>query len=180
MTVRISLVRHGRTAWNVDRRLLGWTDIPLDPVGRAQAVALGRSIDLAGYDAVWTSDLDRASATAGFAGWPASADSRLREIDFGEYEGLTWDGLPPDARDALVGFDGFQAPGGESAAQFVARIREFLDTRDFGAHLVVTHGGVIRAILRMCAVTDDFPAHGAVYDLDWTARTLLGGQVPTT
>jgi probable phosphoglycerate mutase len=180
MTVRVSFVRHGRTAWNADHRLLGWTDVGLDEFGVRQAAALGSQIRADAFGSIWTSDLGRAVATAGHAGWAASADARLREIDFGELEGLTWTGLSAEVRQALATFDGFVAPGGESTAAFITRLREFLDGLSPGSHLVVTHGGVIRAVLRICGVTAGFPEHGSVYTVDWTARRLLTVQTPTT
>lgn len=180
MTVRISLIRHGRTAWNVDRRLLGWTDIGLDGVGERQAIALGERIDIAPYDRVVTSDLSRATATARLAGWAGSdADWRLREIDFGRLEGMTWNEVPDELRDALVAFDGFAAPGGESTADFVERIVGCLDGFEDGAHMVVTHGGVIRAVLRQCGESGAFPDHVTVYTVDWGRREVLDVQTPT-
>jgi len=180
MTVLVSFVRHGRTEWNVDRRLLGWTDVGLDDVGVRQAVALGSRIGADTFDSIWTSDLGRAVATAVHAGWSARSDVRLREIDFGDLEGLTWSGLSPDVRESLVAFDGFVAPGGESTAALVTRLRDFLDALSPGSHLIVTHGGVIRAALRVCGVATDFPRHGALYTVDWTAARLLTVQTPTT
>lgn len=179
MTVRISFIRHGRTAWNAERRLLGWTDIGLDGVGERQAIELGERIDLMPYDRVVTSDLSRATATARLAGWTADADWRLREIDFGRLEGLTWDEVPDPVRDALVAFDGFVAPGGESTSDFVARVVDALDEFTEGAHMVITHGGVIRAVLRQCGESAAFPGHATVYSVNWSRRQVLDVQTPT-
>lgn len=180
VTVRISFIRHGRTSWNADRRLLGWTDIGLDGVGERQAVDLGRRLDITSYDRVITSDLSRATATARLAGWAgADADWRLREIDFGQLEGMTWDEVPDQLREALVAFDGFVAPGGESTSDFAARIVAALDDFPEGAHMVVTHGGVIRAVLRHCGELGAFPDHVTVYTVDWGRRLVLDVQTPT-
>lgn len=180
MTVRVSLVRHGQTAWNAERKLLGWNDIPLDAVGEAQARSLGACVDISKYDRVWTSDLGRASMTARLAGWDATADVDLREFDFGELEGLTWAELDPGVRDGLVAFEGFQAPGGESTAAFTSRVVGFLDSCDAASHMVVTHGGVIRAALRLCGESASFPGHGVIYTIDWSRRLVLDVQTPTT
>lgn len=180
MTVRISFVRHGRTSWNADRRLLGWTDIGLDAVGERQAIDLGLHLDITPYDRVITSDLSRATATARLAGWAgADADWRLREIDFGRLEGLRWEEVPDHFREALLTFDGFVAPGGESTADFVARIVGALDDFKEGAHMVVAHGGVIRAVLRYCGESGAFPDHVTVYTVDWGRRAVLDVQTPT-
>ncbi len=179
MTVELTLVRHGRTSWNAEHRLLGWTDVPLDEVGERQATLLGTMLS-GGFDGVWSSDLVRALATARLAGWEPVADARLREIDFGSLEGRRWDELNRAHREALANFDGFRAPGGESAAALLRRVTDFLDSRPPGSHLVVTHGGVIRAVLRSCGVTEAFPSPGTLYRVDWTSRKSLSGQTPTT
>lgn len=176
---RMSLVRHGQTSWNAEGRLVGWTDVPLDEVGEQQAAYLGAAVEVSRYSAVWTSDLQRATATARLAGWEAHPDRRLREIDFGELEGSTWNSITPDLRDGLVAFEGFAAPGGESTASLVARITSFLDERRDGPHLLVTHGGVIRAVLRLCGESGAFPRHGQVYTIDWNRRLLTDVQTPT-
>jgi 2,3-bisphosphoglycerate-dependent phosphoglycerate mutase len=180
VTVEVTFVRHGRTAWNAEHRLLGWADVPLHNVGEEQARVLGQMFHGARFDAVWSSDLARAVATSRLAGWTAEPDVRLREIDFGALESQTWEKLDPTQREALVAFDGFQAPGGESVADFVDRIVDFLDSLPPGSHLVVTHGGVIRAVLRMCGASGTFPAPGEAHRVDWTGRRSLGRQTPTS
>jgi probable phosphoglycerate mutase len=177
--VRVSFVRHGQTDWNVDRRLLGWTDLALNREGERQARFLGAGVDISRYTDVWSSDLRRATDTARLAGWVPTPDDRLREIDFGEIEGLTWDELGTEIRTDLAAFDGFVAPGGESVAAMVARVSDFLDGLVPGSHMAVTHGGVIRAALRVCGEAGSFPAHGVIYTVDWTRRTVLDVQTPT-
>ncbi len=179
MTVRVSFVRHGQTDWNVDHRLLGRTDLPLNLEGERQARLLGAAVEISRYTDVWSSDLRRASATAQLAGWDATPDVRLREIDFGEIEGRTWAELDTDVRAGLAAFDGFVVPGGESVAAFVTRVGDFLDGLVAGSHMAVTHGGVIRAVLRMCGEAGSFPAHGVIYTVDWTRRAVLDVQTPT-
>ncbi|MEX2654556.1 MAG: histidine phosphatase family protein [Acidimicrobiia bacterium] len=180
MTVRVSLVRHGQTAWNAERKLLGWTDVPLDAVGETQARSLGAGVDISKYDRIWTSDLGRASMTARLAGWEATPDATLREFDFGELEGLTWAELDPDVREGLAAFEGFKAPGGESTEEFTSRVVGFLDACGTASHLIVTHGGVIRAALRLCGESASFPDHGVIYTIDWSRRLVLDVQTPTT
>ena len=147
MSGRLWLVRHGATDWSDAGRLNGWTDVPLNDRGRSQAKRLAGELDGRVFAAVWTSDLSRAMETARLAAWEGVADSRLREIDFGELEGRTWEQCPTEARDALVAFEGFQAPGGETVAELRRRIHEFLRGLGEGDHLVFTHGGVIRLLL---------------------------------
>lgn len=80
------LVRHGRTEWNAQRRFLGRTDLPLDDVGRAQAVERARDLPWT-LDAVYSSTLRRASETAEAFGEPVVVEG-LEELDQGELEGL--------------------------------------------------------------------------------------------
>ncbi len=84
--LRLFLVRHGQTSWNVERRILGRTDIPLDAVGGAQAEALALVLPRA--DALYASPLTRARATAAALGLPVSLMDTLVEMDQGDLEGL--------------------------------------------------------------------------------------------
>lgn len=151
MTLELTLVRHGATDLSDAGRFNGWTDIPLNERGRAQALALRERLSSA-YDGIWSSDLSRATETAAIASVVATPDRRLRELDFGELEGKTWDGCAPDVQRSLLAFDSFEAPGGESTRQLRDRVDDFVASLEPGRHLLVTHGGVIRVFLR---------AHGA-------------------
>lgn len=149
--VRLLLVRHGSTAWSEAGRLCGWSDVPLSARGRAEARSLrGRAAALlAGTPrGVWTSDLLRARETARLARLPAGPDRRLRELDFGAIEGTRWEDLSDPMRAALLRFEGFRAPDGESVVDLADRVGEFVAGLSPGVHVVVTHGGVIRLLLR--------------------------------
>ena len=90
---RLVLVRHGQTAWNLEGRAQGHTDIELDDTGRAQAAALAPYIAQMAPAALWSSDLARAVQTAEqlavTTGLEIRRDPRLREFDVGERAGLT-------------------------------------------------------------------------------------------
>ena len=177
-TVILWLVRHGETDWNADGRFQGWTDVPLNETGRAQAERLGRSLAGHEFDGVWSSDLIRAIETARIAVGEPTVDRRLRELDFGDLEGSVWDELDSEIRAGLKEFDSFRSPGGESVATFVARVFGFLDDLGGGRHVVFAHGGVIRAIGRVCG-SDGFPSHTDIVKVDWTnRRSLDGGSTP--
>src|SRR6266536_2853011 len=89
--MRLYLVRHGETEWTRTRRHTSRTDVALTPVGERQARGLG--IELAGVDVdrVLASPMTRALATARLAGFGERVQrtDALRELDYGEYEGLT-------------------------------------------------------------------------------------------
>ena len=168
----IWLVRHGETDWNAAGRFQGWTDVPLNANGRAQAKQLRSVLADRRFAGVWSSDLARAVETARIAVGEPTVDHRLRELDFGELEGTVWDDLDDDIRVGLKTFDSFRSPGGESAAAFVARVFAFLDELEPGCHVVFAHGGVIRAIARVCG-SDGFPSYGDVVKVDWTNQVSL-------
>jgi probable phosphoglycerate mutase len=165
--VELWLVRHGETLWNREGRLLGWTDLPLTPEGEAQARALkGLLSPLPAY----SSDLLRALRTAELAGFRPEATWALREIHFGALEGAPWEALEPAYKEALLRFQGFHPPGGESLEEFQERIFRFLEGLKAPA-LLFTHGGVVRAALRALG-EDGLVPPGSVLVVDWPRRVL--------
>ena len=145
---RLCVVRHGATDWTEAGRLNGWTDVPLNERGRDQASALRERLAEIGFAAVWCSDLARAIETARLAMFEPVPDRRLRELDFGSLEGKRWSECSLDVRRALIAFDGFMAPGGESAGALRSRVNEFIEALPGGDHVLFTHGGVVRVLLR--------------------------------
>jgi probable phosphoglycerate mutase len=153
----ILLVRHGETDWNRAGRWQGHADPPLNDRGREQARALVARLADTQLDAIYSSDLARARGTAEIVaaakGVPVVADAALREIDVGEWSGLTTAEIerrfPGGFRRHLDGGDGWER--GETHAVMSARIVS-ATLRLASAHadetvLCVLHGGVIRALL---------------------------------
>jgi 2,3-bisphosphoglycerate-dependent phosphoglycerate mutase len=166
VTTRLWLVRHGATDWSEAGRFNGRTDVSLNELGRRQSERLRERLRATEFDGIWRSDLVRATETARLAGaGTAFPDRRLREIDFGALEGLTWAQCPGHVQEALVAFDGFEAPGGESVRNLTDRVLDFVDGLSDGSHLVFTHGGVIRALLRGSGC-DVKPAPGELLRVD--------------
>lgn len=162
MPTRICLVRHGETAWNAERRLQGHIDIPLSDIGLAQARATAESLATEGFAAAYVSDLQRARQTADAIATRCTLqptiDARLRERHYGVFQALTYDQARArhpveyqrfESRDPEFVFPG----GGESLAQFAARIRltleEIAQRHDGASVLIVTHGGVLDVVNRM-------------------------------
>lgn len=154
-------VRHGRTAWNADRRFQGQTDIPLDSEGLAQAKALGAHLRRETFNLAVTSDLGRAVSTARAIcegreiAIALEHDPGFREMHFGEWEGLTWAEIA--ARWPDVGSENGKGPrtytavGGESFDALGERIRAALlrvtsRLAPDGRALIVCHAGVLHAI----------------------------------
>lgn len=99
---------------------------------------------------VWSSPARRCRAIAeALAPLPARFDTRLLELDFGDWEGLAWDEVPRDALDAWAADPlGFAPPGGESGAHLLARVRAFHAdlVRESAPCAVVSHGGPLKLL----------------------------------
>jgi probable phosphoglycerate mutase len=161
----IYYIRHGETAWNAEGRFQGSRDIPLNELGRSQAVAAGGILAglmaQNGHEAsalpFVASPLGRARMTMelvrGALQLPHhdyAIDARLREIGYGQWEGLT---LPEMAQHDAATFAarredkwGVAAPSGESYAEVTARMREWFDQLE-GDTVTVAHGGTMRALM---------------------------------
>lgn len=205
MTRRVVLWRHGRTEWNVAGRVQGQTDTSLDDVGREQARAAAARLASLQPVRILSSDLERARDTAEelsrVSGVPVELDERLREMNFGEREGLTWreswDRFP-ELMKAMLEDREERFPGAELHAEAGARLSEALGEaletlEDEQTLVVVAHGAVLRvgactflgfpeatwrtfAGLSNCswiALEQISPAHGTRWRLtEWNAGTL--------
>ncbi|MFL5953075.1 MAG: histidine phosphatase family protein [Gaiellaceae bacterium] len=109
-------------------------------------------------EAVYSSPLERARRTADAIGLPVSLDDRLREIDFGDVEGLGFDELPADLRRGLLEEPTrVRFPGGETYEELRVRVAEALN-EIFARHdraAVVTHAGAIRAAFATWLMLDE-------------------------
>ena len=126
---RVVFWRHGRTAWNLENRFQGATDVPLDEVGLAQAAAAAPALARMGPTAIVSSDLDRAVTTArvlaDLTGLDVVEDAGLRETDGGRWQGLTRDEIIEQDRDlflAWVAGHDVRPPGGEVRSEVVTRV----------------------------------------------------------
>ncbi len=161
----VVVVRHGETPWNVERRVQGWEDIPLNETGIRQAQALARHLARTRQhgnqiDAIYSSDLQRARMTAEIVGQtlsiPVVLDEGVRERHFGVLQGLVFSTMeehqPEAARiwksrdpDAIL-------PEGESLRRFHERVTQAIDAiaaRHLGQRvMVVSHGGAMDIIWR--------------------------------
>lgn len=186
---QLILVRHGQTDWNITRRYQGQKDIPLNAEGLRQAKALASMLSAEVFDAIYSSDLQRALQTARLLlddrGIPLVTDIRLREIGFGEWEGEIF-------HDMLAKYpDRFEisrsdpsiamAPGGESVEQVAARTSSMADeiSRLYpsGRVLVVTHGMALATLVcraRGVALNEAFtlvPDNAQPVYIDWNSSS---------
>ncbi len=169
------LWRHGQTAWNLEDRFQGSTDVELDEVGRGQADRAARLLASLVPAAVVSSDLARARATAEslarLVGLDVRPDERLRETFGGSWQGRTVAELLELDREAyLLWRSGADVPagGGERRSEVAARVVPAIadavaGVPPGGTVVVVTHGGSARAAI------------GTLLDLPLDRWAVVGG-----
>jgi broad specificity phosphatase PhoE len=155
MVIRIILVRHGETEWNIQQRYQGHTDIELNQTGINQAKKLARELNSEKIDAIYSSDLNRAVQTATII-----ADGRklpihklrdLRECSFGIWEGKTFKEMEEKFPEEVARIKGDPVKqirsGGESRDQLCIRVekavQQIIDKHPNQTVLIVAHGGAL-------------------------------------
>jgi alpha-ribazole phosphatase len=155
---RLLLVRHGETEWNKSGRYQGRSDIDLSAVGIKQVEALKKRLVKESIDAIYSSDLKRAVHTAQIIASGHNPElvicKELRELDFGEFEGLTFEEI--EQRYPRSNWWTTQDPqeklsNGESVSQLTDRVSPFASKlRGYTGEetvLIVAHGGSLRALI---------------------------------
>ena len=177
------LVRHGETQWNAERRVQGQTDVPMHEHGREQIARTAARLADVPFHAVYASDLVRARETAEIiitasltGPHELRLDPALREIAFGEFEGMTWPEIVNVGRSEEI--EGsrdldYHPSGGESYRELMDRSGVFADSlkRDHADAdvLVVGHGGALRALaVRLL---------GLPYEAYWSLGGLGSGSI---
>ena len=185
--------RHGQTAWNAERRFQGQLDIDLDDIGLAQAARAATLLAGLAPSAIVSSDLVRAQHTAQalaeLTGLPVPTDRRLREIDVGAWQGLTFDEVaerfPAEAASWRDGGEGRRG-GGETlievGARAVAAVSDALAALgETGTLVVATHGAAGRAIVASLLElpTSSWRALGSLANCCWSvlAETATGWRL---
>jgi broad specificity phosphatase PhoE len=165
LTNPLYMLRHGETAWNLERRMQGSKDSPLTARGREQAGAMGRALaaELArapGPTIFLRSPLGRTRETALIVGRalgldPAEwrDDPRLAELGYGAWEGSTWAEIEVNEPNAMATWradpEGFSPPGGESHFELRRRSSQVLaEIAASGKRTVVVSHGVSGAVMR--------------------------------
>jgi broad specificity phosphatase PhoE len=157
--VQLIIVRHGETTWNDQARYQGQQDIPLNSRGRLQAACLAERLASEPIDAVYSSDLTRATETAqtiaARIGTPIAVDPRWREIHLGTWQGMTYAEVHRryfrESDPAPVYPVKEPAPGGESLGQLRTRLLAAVESVcGSGADLrvaVITHGACLKVLM---------------------------------
>jgi probable phosphoglycerate mutase len=194
----IYYIRHGETAWNAEGRFQGSQDIPLNDLGRTQAVAAGEILaDLLTRDAREASSLPFVASPLGRARLTMelmrgtlqlppdqyAVDDRLREIGYGHWEGLTLPEMKLHDAATFASRDqdkwGVAAPSGESYASVTLRMRDWFDSLLVDT-VAVAHGGTMRALMVALGVATPLQAadtpigQGVVYVFNGGGVTKYG------
>ncbi len=152
-------MRHAQTVWNREKKIQGHCDSPLTAAGEKQALCWGQKLVPFAWDRILASDAGRALATAEIINTilkiPMSIDSRLKEQDWGQWEGKTVRQIEAEAPQVLdgqvkAGWD-FCPPGGESRRSVLRRSQQALQEageRYAGQKLlVVVHEGIVKSLV---------------------------------
>jgi probable phosphoglycerate mutase len=166
LTLEIHLVRHGETEWSANGRHTGSTDLPLTPRGEEKAKGLRLRLSSFTFDTVYSSPMQRARRTAELAGFASpQITDLLREVDYGDYEGLTSNQI----RDANPSWELYMdgSPGGETPTQIYARVQAFiaLAGKSGGRVLAFSHGHTLRAVGAAWIRADLTVASGLMLDV---------------
>lgn len=158
--MKIYLIRHGQTDWNIQGRIQGSHDIPLNEAGQRQAEQVAKGMDSLRVSRVFSSTLTRAVETAEKIGSRQKAEicsmPQLIEVEFGKWEGMTWEEImeayPKEYRLWALNPDEVAPPGGETQDQVISRcahaIKEIL--RITGGRedvAIVSHGATIAYLI---------------------------------
>lgn len=180
---RLLMVRHGDTELNIAERLWGRTDVELDALGFKQAERLRERLAKEKIDAIYSSNLKRALVTAEIIASKHQLKvitcAELREVDFGQLEGLTINEVdqryPEVAELRIKRSLEMKYPGGDSFIEFSKRVSRFLSRLEYHTAedtvLIVAHSGVLRILL--CRLLDMDLRHLWQLHVDLASLSIL-------
>lgn len=154
--INFYLVRHGQTMFNKKGLVQGWCDAPLTELGIQQAKELGDKWDISHIEIAYSSPSERAVDTLDYivrGRIPSIEHKGFKEINFGDYEGSKVSDVFPDGTVHIRSYEYINGENKDKAAQrFLATMKEV--AMQSGCHeiLVVTHGSIIRELLRRLSV----------------------------
>lgn len=167
--MNVYLVRHGQTYANAEKKFAGIWDVALNENGLSQAHEASQKLKQISFDRIFASDLKRAFHTAEIIAKPHKSSviphSDFREINFGDWEGKTYEeikALDKDGMDRWISdYLTFNAHGGESISEVYKRVSNAYDSilsaydKDSDVNvLIVAHGGVIQSLLSHICYND--------------------------
>ncbi len=197
-TFTYGLLRHGETVWNREKRVQGHRNSPLTPLGKKQIQIWADYLTCQGWQKIICSDLGRVQETVAIINsvlqLPVTEDSRLREQNWGEWEGLKVDEVYRNYAGVLetqvkAGWD-FRPPGGESRNEIRNRVFAALASHRQKSHhkktLIVCHLGVIKCLIYAVADRSFLPDEpsivkkGCIHEIHYSAATYRLGNLNIT
>ena len=184
-TLKLYIVRHGETEWNVIKRFQGQLNTPLTEKGMEKLRETGKKLENVLFDEVYTSELGRTVASAeiilnenrGYKNKKLELKklAELNEVYFGVWQGLTYEEVflkyPEEANNYFYNVKNYKAENVEAEnlkdalERFLKGINKILDSHESGNILVVTHGTVLEMFM-------NYVANNSIFDID--ERTLMG------
>ncbi len=187
--MRLILTRHGETDWNLERKTQGRTDTSLTEAGRAQARGLAKRLINMSFDCVYTSPLERAAETARILAAsrsvPVISDQALTELNFGEWEGLTFaeigEAFPEQLEIWSQAPNACPIPGGEPFMAVVERCEAFLkrlvERHEGFTVAAVSHSVPTKVIAALCLGVPLDKLHNIRIDnVSFTVIDFYGGR----
>ncbi|WP_336046721.1 histidine phosphatase family protein [Solibacillus ferritrahens] len=157
--LRLYLVRHGQTEWNIQKRMQGWKDSALTEQGVNNAIALGKRLEGVEFVAAYSSTSERTIETAkliiGERNLPISTNENLREMYLGEWEGKTHEEIKVSYPEQYKNFGKkpalYEPAGGETFEQLTNRainvLNYIISEHESGNILVITHSVILKSLL---------------------------------
>lgn len=184
-TLKLYIVRHGETEWNVIKRFQGQLNTPLTEKGMEKLRETGKKLENVLFDEVYTSELGRTVASAeiilnenrGYKNKKLELKklAELNEVYFGVWQGLTYEEVflkyPEEANNYFYNVKNYKAENVEAEnlkdalERFLKGINKILNRHKSGNILVVTHGTVFEMFM-------NYVANDSIFDID--ERTLMG------
>jgi len=152
---KLILVRHGQTEMNAQKLYFGKLDPPLNDLGISQAYQAKEKLLDIDYDIIYSSPLERAKQTAEICNYldkDINYNSKLEEINFGIFEGLTFkeisEKFPDEVKKMEENWKDYNYITGESPKEMFQRAISFLETLDYSKNnLIIGHWGIINCII---------------------------------
>ena len=183
--LKLYIVRHGETEWNVIKRFQGQLNTPLTEKGMEKLRETGKKLENVLFDEVYTSELGRTVGSAeiilnenrGYRNKKLELKklAELNEVYFGVWQGLTYEEVflkyPEEANNYFYNVKNYKAENVEAEnlkdalERFLKGINKILDSHESGNILVVTHGTVFEMFM-------NYVANNSIFDID--ERTLMG------
>ena len=152
---KLILVRHGQTEMNAQKLYFGKLDPPLNDLGISQAYQAKEKLLDIDYDIIYSSPLERAKQTAKICNYldkDINYNSKLEEINFGIFEGLTFkeisEKFPDEVKKMEENWKDYNYITGESPKEMFQRAISFLETLDYSKNnLIIAHWEIINCII---------------------------------